>query len=163
MKFKTKDLIATAVSIGFGHCQHGRKTAPRRNGGAEECNWDRPTLISGTPRTARGGQTDQKGKCHAAGESWIGPDTPAFPPRSLNLQIVQPTTVGKKLSSFGYEGNYKNDLLQTWNRKSGRSWRAGHPRGKRDVRILSGEKEISANQRRPKLGTNAVRALVGAL
>ena len=36
----------------------------------------------------------------------IGPDTPAFPPRSLSLQIVQPNQQGgQKLSGFGYEGN----------------------------------------------------------
>ena len=45
----------------------------------------------------------------------IGSDTPAFPPRSLNLQVVQPNQQGgQKLSGFGYEGNYNDDILQTW-------------------------------------------------
>lgn len=45
----------------------------------------------------------------------IGSNTPAFPPRSLNLQIVQPGQHGgQKLISFGYPAIYNDDMLQTW-------------------------------------------------
>ncbi|MDX1581346.1 MAG: cyclase family protein, partial [Alphaproteobacteria bacterium] len=45
----------------------------------------------------------------------IGPETPAFPPRSMSLQVVQPNQQGgQKLTEFGYPGNYNDDLLQTW-------------------------------------------------
>ena len=45
----------------------------------------------------------------------IDSETPAFAPRSLNLQVVQPNQQGgQKLEAFGYPGNYNDDILQTW-------------------------------------------------
>ena len=45
----------------------------------------------------------------------IDSSTPAFAPRSLSLQVVQPGQAGgTKLTQFGYPGNYNDDVLQTW-------------------------------------------------
>ncbi len=45
----------------------------------------------------------------------IGSDTPAFPPRTLNLQVVQPNQQGgQRLDGFGYPASYNDDVLQTW-------------------------------------------------
>lgn len=92
----------------------------------------------------------------------IGPDTPAFPPRSLNLQVVQPNQQGgQKLSSFGYEGNYNDDILQTWIGIGSQLDGLGHlGEGGHYYNCLD-EKEISAITGLTKLGTHAVPPLVG--
>ena len=65
-------------------------------------------------RTLEAAKLIKQGKSLPLGIT-IGPDTPAFPPRSLSLQVVQPNQQGgQKLSGFGYEGNYNDDVLQTW-------------------------------------------------
>jgi kynurenine formamidase len=92
----------------------------------------------------------------------IGSDTPAFPPRSLNLQIVQPNQQGgQKLSGFGYEGNYNDDVLQTWIGIGSQLDGLGHlGEGGKYYNCLD-EKEISAITGLTKLGTHAVPPLVG--
>ena len=92
----------------------------------------------------------------------IGTDTPAFPPRSLNLQIVQPNQQGGvKLSGFGYEGNYNDDILQTWIGIGSQLDGLGHlGEGGLYYNCLD-EKEISVITGLTKLGTHAVPPLVG--
>jgi kynurenine formamidase len=92
----------------------------------------------------------------------IGPDTPAFPPRSLSLQVVQPNQQGgQKLSGFGYEGNYNDDILQTWIGIGSQLDGLGHlGEGGHYYNCLD-EKEISAITGLTKLGTHAVPPLVG--
>jgi len=92
----------------------------------------------------------------------IGPNTPAFPPRSLNLQIVQPNQQGgQKLSGFGYEGNYNDDILQTWIGIGSQLDGLGHlGEGGHYYNCLD-EKDISAITGLTKLGTHAVPPLVG--
>jgi kynurenine formamidase len=43
----------------------------------------------------------------------IDSTTPAFPPRSLSLQVVQPNQQGGG-RLFAYKGSYNDDLIQTW-------------------------------------------------
>jgi hypothetical protein len=43
----------------------------------------------------------------------IDSSTPAFPPRTLALQVVQPGQHGGQ-RLFGYKGSYNDDLVQTW-------------------------------------------------
>ncbi|MEZ5739203.1 MAG: cyclase family protein [Burkholderiaceae bacterium] len=54
----------------------------------------------------------KQGKSHPLGIV-IDSSTPAFPPRSLSLQVVQPGQQGGK-RLFGYDGSYNDDVLQTW-------------------------------------------------
>lgn len=92
----------------------------------------------------------------------IGPDTPAFPPRSLSLQVVQPNQQGgQKLSGFGYEGNYNDDLLQTWIGIGLQLDGLGHLGENGLYYNCLDEKEISVITGLTKLGTHAVPPLVG--
>ncbi|MGC1504892.1 MAG: cyclase family protein [Sulfitobacter sp.] len=92
----------------------------------------------------------------------IGTDTPAFPPRSLNLQVVQPNQQGGiKLSGFGYEGNYNDDILQTWIGIGSQLDGLGHLGEDGMYYNCLDEKEISVITGLTKLGTHAVPPLVG--
>ena len=54
-------------------------------------------------RTLEASKLIKQGKSLPLGIT-IGADTPAFPPRSLSLQVVQPNQQGgQKLSGFGYD------------------------------------------------------------
>lgn len=56
----------------------------------------------------------KQGKSHPLGIV-IDSNTPAFPPRSLNLQVVQPGQAGgNQLTQFGYPAIYNDDIIQTW-------------------------------------------------
>jgi kynurenine formamidase len=92
----------------------------------------------------------------------INSNTPAFPPRSLNLQIVQPNQQGgQKLSAFGFEANYNDDILQTWIGIGSQLDGLGHLGENGQYYNCIDEKEISAITGLTKLGTHAVPPLVG--
>jgi kynurenine formamidase len=92
----------------------------------------------------------------------IGPNTPAYPPRSLNSQVVQPNQQGgQKLSSFGYAANYNDDLLQTWIGIGSQLDGLGHLGENGKYYNCLDEKDISAITGLTKLGTHAVPPLVG--
>jgi kynurenine formamidase len=54
----------------------------------------------------------KQGKTHPLGII-IDSSTPAFPPRRLSLEVVQPGQQGGK-RLFGYQGSYNDDLAQIW-------------------------------------------------
>ncbi len=54
----------------------------------------------------------KQGKTHPLGIV-IDDKTPAFPPRGLSLEIVQPNQQGGK-RLFGYKASYNDDLAQLW-------------------------------------------------
>jgi kynurenine formamidase len=54
----------------------------------------------------------KQGKTHPLGII-IDSSTPAFPPRTLSLEVVQPGQQGGQ-RLFGYKGSYNDDLIQTW-------------------------------------------------
>jgi len=54
----------------------------------------------------------KQGKTHPLGIV-IDSKTPAFPPRSLSLEVVQPNQQGGT-RLFAYKGSYNDDLIQTW-------------------------------------------------
>ncbi|MGB3247260.1 MAG: cyclase family protein [Sulfitobacter sp.] len=112
-------------------------------------------------RTLEAAKLIKQGKSMPLGIT-IGPDTPAFPPRSLNLQVVQPNQQGGvKISGFGYEGNYNDDILQTWIGIGSQLDGLGHlGEGGMYYNCLD-EKEISVITGLTKLGTHAVPPLVG--
>ncbi|MFT6044553.1 MAG: kynurenine formamidase [Arenicella sp.] len=92
----------------------------------------------------------------------IGPNTPALPPRSLSLQIVQPNQQGgQKLSGFGFEGNYNDDILQTWIGIGSQLDGLGHMGENGKYYNCLDEKEIGSITGLTKLGTHAVPPLVG--
>ncbi len=54
----------------------------------------------------------KQGQTHPLGII-IDSTTPAFPPRSLSLQVVQPNQQGGK-RLFGYNASYNYDLVELW-------------------------------------------------
>jgi len=92
----------------------------------------------------------------------IDADTPAFAPRGLSLQVVQPNQQGgKKLSQFGYPANYNDDVLQTWVGIGSQIDGLGHlGEGGLYYNCLD-EKEISAITGLTKLGVHGIPPLVG--
>ena len=112
-------------------------------------------------RTLEAAKLIKQGKSMPLGIT-IGSDTPAFPPRSLNLQVVQPNQQGgQKLSGFGYEGNYNDDILQTWIGIGSQLDGLGHLGENGKYYNCLDEKEISVITGLTKLGTHAVPPLVG--
>lgn len=92
----------------------------------------------------------------------IDSKTPAFSPRSLSLQVVQPNQQGgQKLDAFGYPGNYNDDVLQTWIGIGSQIDGLGHlGEGGLYYNCLD-EKEISAIGGLTKLGVHDIPPLVG--
>jgi kynurenine formamidase len=112
-------------------------------------------------RTMMAAKLIKQGKSMPLGIT-IGSDTPAFPPRSLNLQVVQPNQQGgQKLSGFGYEGNYNDDVLQTWIGIGSQLDGLGHLGENGQYYNCLDEKEISVITGLTKLGTHDVPPLVG--
>ncbi len=92
----------------------------------------------------------------------IDSKTPAFAPRSLNLQVVQPNQQGgRKLTQFGYPSNYNDDILQTWVGIGSQIDGLGHLGEKGYYYNCLDEKEISAITGLTKLGVHAIPPLVG--
>ena len=157
MKF-TK-IIATALSIGVGASAAWAQDCDHSHWGPDD-QLGSANLIS-TERTLQAAKLIKQGKSMPLGIV-IGPDTPAFPPRSLSLQVVQPNQHGgQKLSSFGYEGNYNDALLQTWIGIGSQLDGLGHLGEDGMYYNCLDEKEISAISGLTKLGTHAVPPLVG--
>ena len=92
----------------------------------------------------------------------IDAKTPAFAPRSLSLQVVQPNQQGgQKLDGFGYPGNYNDDILHTWVGIGSQIDGLGHlGEGGLYYNCLD-EKEISVITGLTKLGVHDIPPLVG--
>ena len=89
---------------------------------ATECHeskWGKDDLIGSAnlispENTLKAAALIKRGKSQPLGIV-IDSKTPAFAPRSLSLQVVQPNQQGgQKLDAFGYPGNYNDDILYTW-------------------------------------------------
>jgi kynurenine formamidase len=103
----------------------------------------------------------KQGKAHPLGIT-IGAETPAFSPRSHNQQVVQPNQQGgQKLSGWGYEANYNDDILQTWVGIGSQLDGLGHLGENGLYYNCLDEKEIAPVTGLTKLGTHDVPPLVG--
>ena len=92
----------------------------------------------------------------------IDSNTPAFPPRSLSLQVVQPNQQGgQKLDQFGYPGNYNDDLLQTWVGIGSQIDGLGHLGENGFYYNCNDEKDIAAITGLKRLGVHDIPPLVG--
>mgnify|MGYP000179029670 FL=1 len=88
--------------------------------------------------------------------------TPAFPPRGLSVQVVQPGQQGgKKLTDFGFAANYNDDLIQTWVGIGSQLDGLGHFGEDGLYYNCLDEKDISAITGLTKLGVHDVPPLVG--
>jgi kynurenine formamidase len=145
-------VLTLAASIATAECAYSKWGADDTIGSANLVTPERTLMAS---------KLIKQGKSMPLGIT-IGSDTPAFPPRSLNLQVVQPNQQGgQKLSGFGYEGNYNDDILQTWVGIGSQLDGLGHlGEGGKYYNCLD-EKEISVITGLTKLGTHDVPPLVG--
>ncbi|MEM8578824.1 MAG: cyclase family protein [Pseudomonadota bacterium] len=153
-----KTMLAGALALGLGAGMATAQCAPSKWGADDTIG--SANLI--TPeRTMEAAKLVKRGISRPLGIV-IDSGTPAFPPRSLNLQVVQPNQQGgQKLSAFGYEGNYNDDIIQTWVGIGSQLDGLGHlGEGGLYYNCLD-EKEISAITGLTKLGTHAVPPLVG--
>lgn len=97
--------LAAPAAMAATECVHSKWGAEDTLGSAN--------LLS-PENTLRAAALIKQGKSQPLGIV-IDSSTPAFAPRSLNLQVVQPSQAGgRKLDAFGYPGNYNDDLIQTW-------------------------------------------------
>lgn len=153
-----RSIIIATIACGFAASSAVAQDCAPSKWGAED-QIGSANLIS-AERTLEASKLIKRGKSMPLGIV-IGPDTPAFPPRSLNLQIVQPNQQGgQKLSGFGYEGNYNDDIIQTWIGIGSQLDGLGHLGENGQYYNCLDEKEISAIGGLTKLGTHAVPPLV---
>jgi len=90
----------------------------------------------------------------------IDANTPAFPPRGLSLQVVQPNQQGgQKL--FAYKGSYNDDLIQLWLGIGSQLDGLGHLGQEGMYYNCNDEKDFAAITGLKKLGTHNVPPLVG--
>ena len=157
MNIKTLTGIACAfsltASIGFAQDCHTSKW------GAED-ELGSANLVS-PENTMKAAALIKQGKSMPLGIV-IDSETPAFAPRSLSLQVVQPNQQGgQKLNQFGYPGNYNDDVLQTWVGIGSQIDGLGHLGEKGYYYNCNDEKEISAITGLTKLGVHNIPPLVG--
>lgn len=92
----------------------------------------------------------------------IDSTTPAFAPRSLSLQIVQPNQQGgQRLSQFGYGASYNDDVLQTWVGIGPQIDGLGHLGENGMYYNCNDEKDFAAITGLTKLGVHNIPPLVG--
>lgn len=101
----------------------------------------------------------KQGKSHPLGIV-IDSSTPAFPPRSLSLQVVQPGQQGGA-RLFGYEGSYNDDLIQTWVGIGSQIDGLGHLGEKGMYYNCNMDKDFAAITGLTKLGVHNIPPLVG--
>lgn len=90
----------------------------------------------------------------------IDANTPAFPPRGLSLQVVQPNQQGGG-RLFAYNGSYNDDLMQLWLGIGSQLDGLGHLGQDGMYYNCNDEKEFAAITGLTKLGTHNVPPLVG--
>lgn len=92
----------------------------------------------------------------------IDANTPAFAPRSLSLQVVQPNQQGgHRLSQFGYAASYNDDILQTWIGIGPQIDGLGHLGENGIYYNCNDEKDFAAITGLTKLGVHNIPPLVG--
>lgn len=92
----------------------------------------------------------------------IDADTPAFAPRGLSLQVVQPNQQGgRRLTEFGYEAVYNDDLAQLWLGIGSQIDGLGHLAEGGRYYNCNDEKDFAALTGLTRLGVHNVPPLVG--
>ncbi|MBX3705305.1 MAG: cyclase family protein [Pseudomonadales bacterium] len=92
----------------------------------------------------------------------IDADTPAFAPRGLSLQVVQPNQQGgQRLTEFGYDAVYNDDIAQLWFGIGSQLDGLGHLAEGGMYYNCNDEKDFAALTGLTKLGVHNVPPLVG--
>lgn len=103
-------------------------------------------------------QLVKKGETHPLGIV-IDATTPAFPPRSLSLQVVQPNQQGGN-RLFAYHGSYNDDLVQAWLGIGPQIDGLGHLGQNGMYYNCNDEKDFAAITGLKKLGTHNIPPIV---
>lgn len=155
-----KQLMAAAITAGFtaGGAFAATDCTPSKWGAEDTLG--SANLVS-PENTLMAAKLIKRGKSQPLGIV-IDSKTPAFAPRSLSLQVVQPNQQGgQKLNGFGYPAQYNDDLLQTWVGIGSQIDGLGHLGEGGIYYNCLDEKEISAITGLTKLGVHDVPPLVG--
>jgi len=92
----------------------------------------------------------------------IDSSTPAFAPRGVSLQIVQPNQQGgRRLSEFGYDGVYNDDVAHLWFGVGSQIDGLGHLGEDGMYYNCNDEKDFAALTGLTKLGVHNVPPLIG--
>lgn len=110
-------------------------------------------------RTKAALQLVKEGKTHPLGIV-IDSTTPAFPPRGLSLEVVQPNQQGGQ-RLFGYKGSYNDDIMQLWNGIGPQIDGLGHLGQDGMYYNCNDEKDFAAITGLKKLGTHGIPPIVG--
>ncbi|OUR75239.1 polyketide cyclase [Alphaproteobacteria bacterium 46_93_T64] len=103
----------------------------------------------------------KKGQSHPLGII-IDPNTPAFPPRGMMLQVVQPNQQGgQRLHGFGYAGTYNDDVAQLWFGIGPQIDGLGHLGEEGMYYNCNDEKDFAALTGLTKLGVHQIPPLIG--
>jgi kynurenine formamidase len=100
----------------------------------------------------------KQGKTHPLGII-IDSSTPAFPPRTLSLEVVQPNQQGGQ-RLFAYKGSYNDDLVQTWLGIGPQIDGLGHLGQDGMYYNCNNEKDFAAITGLKKLGTEKIPPIV---
>lgn len=100
----------------------------------------------------------KQGKTHHLGIV-IDSTTPAFPPRTLSLEVVQPNQQGGQ-RLFAYKGSYNDDLVQTWLGIGPQIDGLGHLGQDGVYYNCNNEKDFAAITGLKKMGTHDIPPLV---
>jgi kynurenine formamidase len=151
-------LLSAACAVIIGSGVAAQDCAPSKWGAEDEigsANLMSPETVLAASKLIKRGKSVPLGIV-------IDSKTPAFPPRSLSLQVVQPGQAGgQKLTQFGYPGNYNDDLLQTWVGIGSQIDGLGHLGEKGLYYNCLNESEISQITGLTKLGVHNIPPLVG--
>jgi kynurenine formamidase len=101
----TATLLSSAGATPAQECQPSKWGADDEIGAA---NYVTPERVLAATKLVKQGETHPLGIV-------IDPNMPAFPPRGMMLQVVQPNQQGgQRLSQFGYDAVYNDDIAQLW-------------------------------------------------
>ncbi|MFU8817134.1 MAG: cyclase family protein [Pseudomonadales bacterium] len=103
----------------------------------------------------------KQGKSHPLGIV-IDSSTPAFTPRGVSLQVVQPNQQGgRKLSEFGYDAVYNDDVAHLWFGVGSQIDGLGHLGEDGIYYNCNDEKDFAALTGLTKLGVHNIPPLIG--
>jgi kynurenine formamidase len=141
-----------AASSAWAECKHSKWGAEDEIGSAN--------LV--TPeRTAAAAKLIKLGKSQSLGIV-IDSTTPAFAPRGLSIQVVQPNQQGgKRLSQFGYNATYNDDIGQLWFGIGSQIDGLGHLAEDGMYYNCNDEKDFAVLTGLTKMGTHGIPPLVG--
>ncbi|MBO6827427.1 MAG: cyclase family protein [Sneathiella sp.] len=143
--------IATPA-LAHGHCKTSKWGKDDEIGAANHVTPDQVMMAT---------KLVKKGETHPLGIV-IDPSTPAFPPRGMMVQVVQPNQQGgQRLSAFGYEGTYNDDLAQLWLGIGPQIDGLGHLGEEGLYYNCNDEKDFAQLTGLTKLGTHNIPPLVG--